>query len=283
MQTFLQEAADYILEKHGFKNLSRLCIIIPTRRGALYFKKALVSSQKYKTEKPFLAPDVLAIDDFVNQVTGVKQIDQVSLLFELHDVFKEIDPNIQFERFMTWAPTLLNDFDKIDQYLVEAKALLSYMSEAKAIERWQLQLGESQQQYFRKTDRADRYFKLFENIGNVYENLKIRLTEKGLVYRGMAYRRLAENVDEYLIDKNLYQKYYILGFNALSTAEEQIFKGLTKNPERAETLWDSDDYYLKPKNRKQETGSENIKKRGLSENGNGTGMSYLLLRKRFRS
>lgn len=250
MQTFLQEAADYILEKHGFKNLSRLCIIIPTRRGALYFKKALVSSQKYKTDKPFLAPDVLAIDDFVNQVTGVKQIDQVSLLFELHDVFKEIDPNIQFERFMTWAPTLLNDFDKIDQYLVEAKALLSYMSEAKAIERWQLQLGESQQQYFRKTDRADRYFKLFENIGNVYENLKIRLTQKGLVYRGMAYRRLAENVDEYLIDKNLYQKYYILGFNALSTAEEQIFKGLTKNPERAETLWDSDDYYLKTKEQK---------------------------------
>jgi hypothetical protein len=124
----------------------------------LYFKQALAN----QAEAPFLAPDVMAIDDFVMNVTGLKQIDPVALLFELYDVFKTIDPLVVFERFMTWAPTLLNDFDKIDQYLVEPKKLFSFMSEAKALERWQMQLGESQRDRLKSTERTDRYFKLFE-------------------------------------------------------------------------------------------------------------------------
>jgi RecB family exonuclease len=246
MQTFLQKTAQYIFEKHSLNDLSRICVVIPSRRGVLYFKQALAKL----SDKPFLAPEVLAIDDFVAKITGVKQIDQMSLLFELYDVFKEIDPLVNFERFMTWAPTLLNDFDKIDQYLVEPKALFSYMTEAKALERWQIQLGESQRDKLKKTDRTDRYFKLFENINTVYENLRKNLTERGLVYRGMAYRTLAENVDEYLVAKEPYKKYYIVGFNAMSDAEEKIFKTLIKNKSKAETIWDSDTYYLRTKDQR---------------------------------
>jgi PD-(D/E)XK nuclease superfamily len=246
MQTFLQKTAQYIFEKHPLNDLSRICVVIPSRRGVLYFKQALAKL----SDKPFLAPEVLAIDDFVAKITGVKQIDQMSLLFELYDVFKEIDPLVNFERFMTWAPTLLNDFDKIDQYLVEPKALFSYMSEAKSLERWQMQMGESQRDKLKKTDKTDRYFKLFENINTVYENLRKNLTERGLVYRGMAYRTLAENVDQYLVQKEPYKKYYIVGFNALSDAEEKIFKTLIKNKLKAETIWDSDTYYLRTKDQR---------------------------------
>ena len=136
MQTFLDRSAQHIYSQHTHNQLSKTCIVLPSRRGVLYFKQALARL----SDVPFLAPDVLAVDDFVMQMTGLRQIDPVALLFELYDVFKEIDPNVVFERFMTWASTLLNDFDKIDQYLVDAKALFSYMSEAKALERWQMQL-----------------------------------------------------------------------------------------------------------------------------------------------
>ncbi|MEA5425419.1 PD-(D/E)XK nuclease family protein [Arcicella lustrica] len=246
MQTFLDQAAEYIFKQHSLNQLSRVCIVIPSRRGVLYFKDALAKL----SDKPFLAPDVLAIDDFVNTMTGVRQIDQVALLFELYDVFKEIDPNVVFERFMTWASTLLNDFDKIDQYLVDAKALFSYMTEAKAIERWQMQLGESQKDKNLKTDRTDRYFKLFENIFTVYQNLRQRLADKGLHYRGMAYRELAENVEKYILSKERHTKYYFVGFNALSDAEEKIIRTLLKRKDFAETLWDSDAYYLYNKDQK---------------------------------
>ena len=246
MQTFLERSAEHIYSKHNHAQLSKVCIVLPSRRGVLYFKQALARL----SDVPFLAPDVLAVDDFVMEMTGLRQIDQVALLFELYDIFKVIDPNVVFERYMTWASTLLNDFDKIDQYLVDAKALFSYMSEAKALERWQMQLGESQKDRNLKTDRTDRYFKLFENIYTVYQNLRNRLTEQGLVYRGMAYRDLADNVDKYILEKERHIKYYFVGFNALSDAEERIIRTLLKNKNLCETLWDSDTYFLNNKDQK---------------------------------
>jgi hypothetical protein len=241
MQTFLERSAEHIYAKHKHAQLSKVCIVLPSRRGVLYFKQALSKL----SDVPFLAPDVFAVDDFIMEMTGLRQIDQVALLFELFDVFKEIDPNVVFERFMTWASTLLTDFDKIDQYLVDPKALFSYISEAKALERWQMQLGESQKDRNLKTPRTDRYFKLFENIYTVYQNLRTRLTEKGLVYRGMAYRDLAENVDKYILEKDRHSKYYFVGFNALSDAEEKIIRTLLKRKDFAETIWDTDTYLLK--------------------------------------
>ncbi|WP_026994786.1 PD-(D/E)XK nuclease family protein [Flectobacillus major] len=250
METFLEKAAEHIFRKHTTQQLSGICIVIPSRRGVLYFKQALAN----QANAPFLAPDVLAIDDFVMFTTGLKQIDPVSLLFELYDVFKEIDPQVVFERFMTWAPTLLNDFDKIDQYLVDPKKLFGFMTEAKALERWKMQLGESQRDKLKSTDRTDKYFKLFENIYEVYQKLQIRLREKGLVYRGMAYRELAEHIPAYMLDNPLHKKYYFVGFNALSNAEEKIIRTLLKRKDGddffAETLWDSDTYYLLNKDQK---------------------------------
>jgi PD-(D/E)XK nuclease superfamily len=250
MQTFLELSAKYIYDQHTHAQLSKVCVVVPSRRASLYFKQAL---SKF-SDVPFLAPDVFAVDDFVLEMTGLRQIDSVALLFELFDVFKEIDPNVAFERFVTWANTLLNDFDKIDQYLVDAKALFSYMSEAKALERWQMQLGESQRDRNLKTDRTDRYFKLFENIYVVYQNLRKRLREQGLVYRGMAYRDLAENVDKYILAKDRHLKYYFVGFNALSDAEEKTIRTLLKRNDNgkyfAETLWDTDDYIIKNKDQK---------------------------------
>lgn len=240
MQTFLERSAEHIYSKHNHAQLSKVCIVLPSRRGVLYFKQALSKLSKV----PFLAPDVFAVEDFILEMTGLRQIDQVALIFELFDVFKEIDPNIVFEKFMTWAGTLLNDFDKIDQYLVDPKALFSYITEAKALERWQMQLGESQKGNNLKTPRTDRYFKLFENIYTVYRNLRSRLIEKGLVYRGMAYRDLAENVDKYILNKNKHEKYYFIGFNALTDAEEKIIRTLLKRKNFAETIWDVDKYIL---------------------------------------
>lgn len=240
MQTFLERSAEHIYSKHNHAQLSKVCIVLPSRRGVLYFKQALAKLSNV----PFLAPDVFAVEDFIMEITGLRQIDQVSLLFELYDIFKEIDSTIVFERFMTWASTLLSDFDKIDQYLVDPKALFSYITEAKALERWQMQLGESQKSNNLKTPRTDRYFKLFENIYTVYKNLHSRLTEKGLVYRGMAYRELAENVDKYILEKDRHLKYYFVGFNALSDAEEKIIRTLLKRKNFAETIWDTDAYLL---------------------------------------
>ncbi|MCU0325277.1 MAG: PD-(D/E)XK nuclease family protein [Spirosomaceae bacterium] len=238
---FLQDSTKYIFEKHTTDTLKDICVVLPTRRAVFYFKRFL--GQLSVT--PFLAPKVYAIDDFVMEMSGVKQIDRVGLIFELFETFKEFDPQIDFDRFIAWASTLLGDFDTIDQYLLEnPKSLFEFMSEAKALARWNLELQENPLDKITAT--TDKYFKLFENIFNVYNALKTRLSNKGLAYRGMAYRYLAEDVKQLILEQTSLQKFYFVGFNALSNSEERIIETLVK-AKKAEVLWDTDDYYMVPK------------------------------------
>lgn len=245
--SFLNQSARYIFDKHVLTQLKNLCVVLPSRRSVFYFKRELAQL----SQVPFIAPEVLAIDDFVMRMSGVNQIDAVSLLFELYEIFKKYDPEVKFDRFISWAPTLLRDFDTIDQYLVEnPKSLFEYMSEAKALARWNLELLASGKPELEKTQSTDKYFKLFENIYNVYTDLHKSLKDKGLSYRGMAYRHLAESIKSLLLDSStngiIFEKFYFVGFNALSESEEKIVETLVKT-NRAETLWDADSYFMSTK------------------------------------
>lgn len=249
--TFLERAARHVFDNHPRTELSRVGIVLPTRRAVFFFKQELAK----RADTPLMAPDVWAIEDFVTDMVGVKLTEPVALLFELYDVFREIDPQIQFDRFTTWAGILLQDFDRIDQYAVDAKGLFAWVSEAKAIDRWwpDAEKRPAEGWHARPGSPSDKYFKLFDNLWHVYTRLRERLRAKGLAYRGMAYRELAEEVYERILVRSTHDKYYFLGFNALSTSEEKIITQLI-NAKRAEVCWDSDAYYM-DYNRAMEAGA----------------------------
>jgi hypothetical protein len=251
MQTFLEQSARHIFENHGLPGsiestlgrpgLDRICVVLPTRRAVFFFKQALAA----QSEKPFFSPDVVAIDDFIQQTCEMDPIDPVSLLFEAFDIFKAIDPNIEFDRFTSWAGTMLLDFDRIDQYMLDAKAVFSYVSEAKALERWSPDLARHNQRGGTTTSSpvTEKYFLLFDNLHKVYTTLRDKLFATTRAYRGMAYRWLSENVDILLLDNPKYDYFYFVGLNALSTSEETVIKKLVK-ARRAQVLWDTDRYYM---------------------------------------
>ncbi|GAB4013808.1 PD-(D/E)XK nuclease family protein [Spirosoma migulaei] len=236
--TFLQQTAHKIFDQHG-PSLSDVWVILPTRRAVSVFLDELAAC----SDRPFLAPHALAVDDFITQAAGVQLIDSVSLLFELYDVFKEIDPLVEFEQFIGWASVLLADFDRIDQYLVSPTELFSYLTAAKTLERWQVDRPSSAQPIV-ETPGTARYFKLFENLHTAYNALHQRLTEQRLAYRGMAYRLLAQDVEPLIRDNLAYERVYFVGFNALSRAEEHIIRVLV-DAQKAELIWDADQYYIR--------------------------------------
>jgi hypothetical protein len=259
LETFLEKSAWTIFNKYpDVKSLENLCIIVPTQRAGYFFKRALAQC----SNRPFLAPEVIAIDDFVAQRCGVEISDNVSLLFELYDIFKQVDKHITFERYLQWATMLLRDFDQIDQFLVDPDYLFSYITEAKAIERWQIEWPKSR--VSPDSERLKGYFELFSNLQKVYELFRADLQSRHRAYRGMAYRTLAENATELLLgipqtgaggvppaglqatteNSLLITHYYFIGFNALSASEETIIKTLIK-AKRAEVLWDADFYYMR--------------------------------------
>lgn len=221
-------------------------MILPTRRAVSVFNQELANL----TERPMLAPHAVAVDDFITEAADVQIADSVSLLFDLYDVFQQLEHQVEFDKFVGWASILLTDFDRIDQFLVDADKLFGYLSEAKRLETWNLQLPSGAAPVTNTAVTKD-YFKLFKNLELAYHRLHDRLMAKGLVYRGMAYRKLANEVEARLLDNPLYEKIYFVGFNALSKAEETIIKTLVK-AQKAELIWDTDAYYMQ--NGRQEAG-----------------------------
>ena len=82
LETFLEKSAWTIFNKYpDVKSLENLCIIVPTQRAGYFFKRALAQC----SNRPFLAPEVIAIDDFVAQRCGVEISDIRFVRFPISD------------------------------------------------------------------------------------------------------------------------------------------------------------------------------------------------------
>lgn len=235
MQTFLEKAAAHVFKKYP-GNLHRIVVVLPTNRACFFFKRALAM----QADHPVFAPKILPIDDFITEAAEAELVEPIRLLWLLYDVCKEIDAQLQFDRFTSWAHPLLQDFDKIDQYLVDTKDLFSYLTKVKAMERWQPDILPDSPAI--QSQVVDKYFKLWENLDQTYTTLKSRLTEQKKAYRGMMYRWVAEHPEK-LLDASDVDQYVFVGLNALSFAEEKMLKDLVK-ARKAALLWDTDSYYM---------------------------------------
>ncbi|MHA8077154.1 PD-(D/E)XK nuclease family protein [Aquirufa sp. TARAVU-A1A] len=239
MKTFLRKTAEHLWAQHSIEEMQEIAVVMPSQRGVLYLKKELA----YLSDRPFLAPDFMTIEEFALKMTDSTLIDPIELLFEAYNCFKEVDPLVDFDRFMGWGQMMLKDFDTLDMYLVEPYQIFSFLSEVKSLERWGAEYGEEDTGKY-ITQHTKAYFKLYDHLLEVYGRLQARLKDRGLAYRGMAYRDLAARLAANGTTAKQYKKIYFVGFNALSKGEEEIIRALLKQ-DIAETLWDADEYYVK--------------------------------------
>jgi RecB family exonuclease len=251
--TFLQRCAQHILAANGKLKLHNVCIVLPSRRGVFYLKKYL----KLAVNEAFIMPKVLSVEDYVLETAGLQIASTVELYLHLYQAASQHNAATKFEQFISWAPTILGDFDLIDQYLVDARELFAYMTEAKAIERWGL--SGSQQ----SGSATDKYYELYKTLHNTYQTFNTILQQQNLSYRGAAYRFLAQNIHQLVLDKPSYEQYYFVGFNALSLAEENIIFAMQKAG-IAQCLWHTDSYYMSNNPAGEQAGRflKNYKNRG---------------------
>lgn len=232
MDSFLKLASKQIFDSHNLEDLRKVQVILPSRRAVYFFKKSLSEN----SDRPFLSPSVISIDDFVLGLSKLTPLDSIDLYYRIFEIFKRLDEKASFDNFVSIAPVILKDFENIDQALIEhPHELFRYMSEAEAIARWNLE------EDFNFTENAQSYFSFFDKVALVYEMLGKELLDEANCYKGMAYRIVANQVLD-LVDTN-FNKLYFVGLNALSKAEEKIVSTLVKS-NAAVTLWDTDNYYM---------------------------------------
>ncbi|MEO1653493.1 MAG: PD-(D/E)XK nuclease family protein, partial [Bacteroidota bacterium] len=115
------------MNKHS-SELESVAIILPTRRSAWELEEKLKKSSIEES------PNIQAIEDFVQQVSGFRKINPVLLLLEVFEIFQKIDDKIKLEKFTGWGGILLKDFDLIDRNLVSAPQLFQNLCDIKNIE-----------------------------------------------------------------------------------------------------------------------------------------------------
>ncbi len=233
MQSFLEKTVDYLYKKYG-DDISELCIVLPNRRAGLFLKTHLSNNLK----KTFWSPEILATEDFVALLSELQPAEPITLLFELYETVKKCNPgNAEtFDEFSKWGQILLSDFNEIDRYLVDAKQLFGNLKNIKELESWSLNSDEG------LTDFQKQYLDFWKLLGTYYEDFIERTLAKKHAYQGLAYRVVANAVEE-KVNKHPWKKIIFAGFNALNLAEEIIIEKLV-DLDKAEIIWDTDSYYV---------------------------------------
>jgi hypothetical protein len=244
--------------------LANTCVVLPNRRAGLYLKKYLSAISK----APFWAPEVLSIEDFIFRLHSSVKIDRLRLLMLFYRQYLSAmgEGAEPFKSFIRWAEPLVDDFNDIDFYLVDPDALFSYLSDARALERWSPE-GDS------LTEMQSGYLRFYRSLAGMHQQLKREVLAEGLAWPGLAAREVLNALAADRL-KPEWDKIVFAGLNALSPAEKGIIETL-ETYGQGETLWDADLYYLK--NKEQEAGmflrerwSENTERFHWAEEGLGT-------------
>lgn len=232
MVTFLQETLKNIQNRHT--DLSDITFILPSKRAGSFLRDQL----KREANNTQFTPKIVSIEDFVENLSELSIVGNTELLFKSYHAYlntSSIKEKESFETYSTWAITLLNDFNEIDRYMVPAESFFEYLANIKTIERWGVKKETS--------SLITNYLQFWENLHELYWNLKSLLKKELIGFQGMVYREAADKIDVY-IKENPNKKHVFIGFNALNSAEQEIIKELLKAGS-TEIFWDTDNFFVK--------------------------------------
>ena len=238
--SFLAATARELLDRYGsgpLDELSDLVVVVPTRRAVVYLKNELALALPMGA--PLWAPRVAAMEDYMVELAGVQVEEPIALQLLLFDILKHIDTSLDFDRFVGWAGLLLSDFSTLDQNLAPTREVFEYLSQAKALERWDLQALPE------KSKAAAHSFSFWDQLERVYRELKRRMLATHLAYPGLAYRMAVEKLEKRLLDPAAPEaaRHVFVGLGNLSKAEEKLIR-LLIGAGRAEVRFDADPFYL---------------------------------------
>ncbi|MBS9773856.1 MAG: PD-(D/E)XK nuclease family protein [Tenacibaculum sp.] len=230
MQTFISETIKDILQQT--QSFEDVVFVLPSRRSGFFVKQCL----KDEISVGFL-PEIINIEEFVSQVSEIKKIDSVQLLFHFYTIYKEKEKNPDtFDVFSSWAFTILQDFNEIDQHLINTQDIFVYLRDINRLKKW------SVKGTFNETELIKNHNSFIENLNEYYNLFYKFLIENKIGYQGILYREAVKKIDNFL-EKNRNKKFFFIGFNALNKVEEFLFQKLLSE-NKAEVYWDIDSSFL---------------------------------------
>ena len=243
MKPFLYQVATLFYQQYGAE-IHRLAFVFPNRRAGLFFKKYLSEI----SEKPLFSPSILTINDLFMQLSGKHPADKIQMLFRLYELYKQRSGSSEsFDEFIYWGEMLLNDFDDIDKYMVDARMLFRNVSDLKSLDGDFNYLSPEQVQairsfwssFYPKGDSPNQqhFLELWEILYDLYAGLRTSLAKDGCGYDGMIFREVVEQLEKEPMSDFPFDRVVFVGLNALSVSEERLLLALQKKGV-ADFYWD---------------------------------------------
>ena len=230
--SFLSKLSKIIVNDYS-NSFPDVIIVLPNKRAKVF----LINELKNEISKTAFSPEIISIEDFIQEISGIRSMDSVELLFEFYTVYLSVtekDPD-KFETFANWAKILLQDFNEIDRYLLNPDTILKYLEEIKEVEHWSVDKS-------KQTDLIKKYLIFWKKLPLYYHSLYKYLINKGIGYQGLIYREADRNINHY--SENIaHKKIIFAGFNALNKAEEKIIQHLLAI-DIAKIYWDLEETFL---------------------------------------
>ncbi len=266
MTPFLQLVAQKYIDNEG-TDLADFCFVFPNQRSATFFRRYLRREARSRNIT-VMSPDVITIERLagrmVPELTEASHLDQ---LFTLYNEYRHLSEDPQpFDRFRFWGDMLLNDFNDVDRYLVDAKALYTNVKRYREINStfleprqlevirrfWHEEYSEYSPDRFwrhvphRRNDDTEltdesssaKYMRLWQMLSPLYTNFHKALASESLATSGMIFRKAVERLRRASELKALdAERYVFVGFNVLTTVESRLFSRL-KVAGKADFYWD---------------------------------------------
>ena len=223
--SFLHQVASAFADL-SVDDLQRHVFVLPNHRSTMVFRQYLGRC----VGKPMLSPTMLTIDNLFSELalhlpSPLRKTDNQSALFLLYRLYKKVSKNpSSFSDFVYWGKIMLADFNEIDVSMVNAKDVLVNIKDLHQIDREMSEMETSFREFW-------------EVIVELYEGLRKQLMSTGLAYTGMLQREVVEHLRQIQTCDLLRAPIVMIGFNALSATEEQLFTYL-KNECNADFYWD---------------------------------------------
>lgn len=266
MKPFLYQVASLFYSRYGTE-ISRLAFVFPNRRTGLFFQKYLSEV----AERPLFSPTILTINDLFVHLSGKQAADRIGLLFTLYDIYlRHSGSSETFDEFLYWGEMLLNDFDDIDKYMVDARMLFTNVTDLREIEDDFSFLSPEQiaairtfwSSFYPKGDtpNQEQFLAVWQILYDLYSDLRETLDAENKGYEGMIFREVVERMEREECGELPYAKIVFVGLNALSVAEERFLAQLQKRGV-ADFYWD----YASPKVKDPENKASYFVERNLRE------------------
>jgi CRISPR/Cas system-associated exonuclease Cas4 (RecB family) len=246
MTYFLERIATHLLAGYGDR-LEKQCLVFPNRRAGLYFMKYLA----VKAGKPVWAPSVKTINELFTSFSVLQEAGPETLIFELYRSYCRLNPKAgSFDDFYFWGEMLLNDFDNVDKYMVNAESLFTNLADLKKIDSAFGELQEDQVNIIRQfwvnfntggsTREKTDFLGLWSILFDLYSDFRNALRKQGIAYEGMIFRDMAENFKRRQLPEFRFENFHFAGFNALNSCEKILMSSL-REKRMAKFYWDYDE------------------------------------------